>query len=120
MPGPSKARERVMNLSTGNGTGQPHRGQVGQTRYPVPPEADATPETRMPTVPHVRSVPDLNTVSQDTRMYASMFEPLNRSLEIFITKLSKSTVRGERSRRTLKRRIRWLHRYLDRSDEVAL
>ena len=36
-------------------------------------------------------------------MYASMFEPLNRSVEIFITKLSKSTERGERSRRTLKK-----------------
>ena len=35
-------------------------------------------------------------------MYASMFELLNRSLETFITKLSKSTERGERSRRTLK------------------
>ena len=32
-----------------------------------------------------------------------MFEPLNRSLETFITKLSKSTERGERSRRTLKK-----------------
>ena len=67
---------------------------------PVPPEADANPETRFPTVPQVRSVPDLITVSQDTTMYASMFEPLNRSLETFITKLSKSTERGERSRRT--------------------
>ena len=36
-------------------------------------------------------------------MYASMFEPLNRFLETFITKLSKSTERGERSRRTLKK-----------------
>ena len=36
-------------------------------------------------------------------MYASMFEPLNTSLETFITKLSKSTERGERSRRTLKK-----------------
>ena len=45
---------------------------------PVPPQADATPETRLPTVPQVRSVPDLTTVSQDTTMYASMFEPLNR------------------------------------------
>ena len=36
-------------------------------------------------------------------MYASMFESLNRSLETFITKLSKSTERGERSRRTLKK-----------------
>ena len=44
----------------------------------VPPEADATPETRFPTVPQVRSVPDLTTVSQDTTMYASMFEPLNK------------------------------------------
>ena len=35
-------------------------------------------------------------------MYASMFAPLNRSLEIFITKLSKSTERGEKSRKTLK------------------
>ena len=68
-----------------------------------PPEADATPETRLPTVPQVRSVPDLTTTSQDTTMYASMFEPLNRSLETFITKLSKSTERGERSRRTLKK-----------------
>ena len=70
---------------------------------PVPPETDATPETRLPTVPQVRSVPDLTTVSQDTTMYASMFEPINRSLETFITKLSKSTERGERSRRTLKK-----------------
>ena len=36
-------------------------------------------------------------------MYASMFEPLSRSLETFITKLSKSTERGERSRKTLKK-----------------
>ena len=70
---------------------------------PAPPEADATPETRLPTVPQVRSVPDLTTVSQDTTKYASMFEPLNRSLETFITKLSKSTERGERSRMTLKK-----------------
>ena len=72
-------------------------------RNPVPSEADATPETRLPTVPQVSSVPDLTTVSQDTTMYASMFEPLNRSLETFITKLSKSIERGERSRRTLKK-----------------
>ena len=70
---------------------------------PVPPEADATPETRLPTVPQVRLVLDLTTVSQDTTMYASMFELLNRSLETFITKLSKSTERGEMSRRTLKK-----------------
>ena len=72
---------------------------------PVAPETDATPETRLPTVPQVRSVPDLTTVSQDTTMYASMFEPLNWSLETFITKLSKSTERGERSRRTLEKPI---------------
>ena len=36
-------------------------------------------------------------------MYGSMFEPLNRSLEMFITKLSKSTAREERSRRSLKK-----------------
>ena len=70
---------------------------------PVPPEADATPDTRLPTVPQVRSVPDLTRVSQDTTRYASMFEPLNRSLETFITKLSKSIERRERSRMTLKK-----------------
>ena len=70
---------------------------------PVPPETDATPETRLPTVPQVRSVPDLTTVSQDTTMYASMFEPLKRSLETFITKLSKLTEKIERSRRTMKK-----------------
>ena len=95
---------------------------------PVPPEADATPETRLPFVPQVRSVPDLTTVSQDTAMYASMFEPLNRSLETNITKLSKSTERGERSREVkedtqkaevIHGRVRWLHLYLDRGDEVS-
>ena len=54
-------------------------------------------------MPQVRSVPDLTTVSQNTTMYVSMFEPLNRSLETFITKLSKSTERRERSRRALKK-----------------
>ena len=70
---------------------------------PVPPEVVAPPETRLPTVPQVRSVPDLTTVSQYTTMYASMFKPLNGSLETFITKLSNSTERGEKSRRTLKK-----------------
>ena len=32
VPEPSKVRERTTNLSTGSGPGQPHRGQVGQTR----------------------------------------------------------------------------------------
>ena len=40
---------------------------------PVPPEADATPETRLATVPQIRIVLDLTTVSQVTTMYASMF-----------------------------------------------
>ena len=67
----------------------------------VPPEADVTSGTRLPTVPQVRSLPDLSTVSQATTMYASMFELLNKSLETFITKLSKSTESGEKSRGTL-------------------
>ena len=101
VPEPSKARERTTNIETRSGQGQPRRGLAGQIqshRRQMP-----TPETRLPTVPQVSSVPDLTTVSQDTTMYASMFEPLNRSLETFITKLSKSTERGERSRRTLKK-----------------
>ena len=69
---------------------------------PVPLEADATSGTRLPSVPQARSVPYLTTISQDTTMYASMFVPLIRSLETFITKLSKITERGEKSRRTLK------------------
>ena len=100
-PEPSKAREETTNLGTRSGQGQSRR--VPGWTNPVPPEADATPETRLPTVPQVSSVPDLTTVSQDPTKYASMFEPLNRSLETFITKLSKSTERGERSRRTLKK-----------------
>ena len=119
----SNSRERSRHANVGDGTGNSARAQQGlRTKYeprnkerpraapqrpgwtnPVPPEADATPETRLPTMPKVSSVPDLTTVSQDTTMYASMFEPLNRSLETFITKLSKSTERGERSRRTLKK-----------------
>ena len=70
---------------------------------PVPAEADATSETRLPTVPQVRLVPDLTAVSQDTKMYASKFEPLNRSIKTLIIKLSKSTERGEKSRRTPKK-----------------
>ena len=131
----SNSRERSRHANVADGTGNNARAQQSsRTNYehrnkewpraapqrpgwtnPVPPEAEATPETRLPTVPQVSSVPDLTTVSQDTTMYASMFEPLNRSLETFITKLSKSTERGERSRRTLKKpksykgRVRWLH-----------
>ena len=95
MLGPSNVRERTTNLGIRIGQGSP--------LDPVTLEADATPEIRLPTVPQVRSVPDLTTVSQDTTMYASTFETLNRSLETFITKLSKSTERGERSKRTLKK-----------------
>ena len=119
----SNPRERSRQANDGDGTGN-YAGaqQDSRANYesrnrerpraapsrpvwtnPVPPETDATPETRLPTVPQVRSVPDLTTVSQDTTMYASMFEPLNGSLKTFITKLSKSTERGERSRRTLKK-----------------
>ena len=58
---------------------------------------------RLPTVPHVRSVTGLTTVSHGFTFYASMFEPLNRSRETFITKLSKSTETGERSQRSLKK-----------------
>ena len=36
-------------------------------------------------------------------MYASMFEPLNKAVETFITKFSKSTEGEDRSRRTLKK-----------------
>ena len=105
----SNPRERSRQANDGDGAGS-YAGaqQSSRTNYesrnrerpravpsrpgwtnPVPPEADANPETRLPTVPQVRSVPDLTTVSQDTTMYVSMFEPLNRSLETFITKLSK-------------------------------
>ena len=119
----SNQRERSRHANDEDGTGSNARTQQSSRRNyeprnkerlraapsrpgwtnPVPPEADATPETRLPTVPQVSSVPDLTTVSEDTTMYASMFEPLNRSLETLITKLSKSTERGERSRRTLKK-----------------
>ena len=119
----SNPRERSRHANDGDGTGSYARAQQSsRTNYepgnrerpraapsrpgwtkPVPPEADATPETRLPTVPQVSSMPDRTTVSHDTTMYASMFEPLNRSLETFITKLSKSTERGERSRGTLKK-----------------
>ena len=58
---------------------------------PTTPEADATSRARLPTGPQFRSVPDLTIVSHDNPIYASMFEPLERSLEAFITKFSKST-----------------------------
>ena len=59
-------------------------------------DAEATSPAHLPTMPQVRSVPDLNTVSQDTTLYASMFGFLNRSLEKFIAKLLMSAERGER------------------------
>ena len=70
---------------------------------PVASEADACPKTRLPTRPQIRSVPDLTTVSHDITIYAPMLEPLKRNLKTLITKLWKSTERGERPRRTLKK-----------------
>ena len=93
----SNPRERSRHANDGDGTGSNARAQQGSRTNYEPRNKER------PTVPQVSSVPDLTTVSQDTTMYASMFEPLNRSLETFITKLSKSTERGERSRRTLKK-----------------
>ena len=61
---------------------------------PAPPEQEATSGAQSPTMPQVRSMPYLTSVSQDTTMCASMFEPLNKFLGTFITKLSKSTERG--------------------------
>ena len=76
--------------------------RAGRTN-PAPPEKEATSGVQSPTMPQVRSVLDLTTVSQHTTMYASMFETLNRSLETVIITLSNSTERGERSRRTHKK-----------------
>ena len=45
-------------------------------------------------------------------MYASTFESLNRSSETFITRVSKSTERGERSRWNIKK----MKSYNDESD----
>ena len=70
---------------------------------PITSEADALSGARLPTMPHIRSVPDLTIVLHDTKMCASMSEPLNGSLERSMNKLSKSTERGEKSRRTLKK-----------------
>ena len=100
MPGPSQVRDRIANLIQWSDPGSPIEARLDK---PGPAGSGYTPETQLPTVPQVRSVPDLNTVSQDATIYASMFEPLNRSLETFITKLSKSTEKGEKSRRTLKK-----------------
>ena len=107
--GPSRGQEQILSQIIGRPRAAPSR--PGWTDL-VPSEADATSGTRLPTMPQVRSVPDLTTVSQNTTMYASMFEALNRSPEKFITKLSKSTERGEKSRRTLKKP----KSYKDKSD----
>ena len=75
--------------------GSPDEGRLNRSKY-------ARGET--PSRGHVvRSVPYFTTISHDTKIYASMFEPLNRSLETFFTKVSKSTKRGERSRMTLRK-----------------
>ena len=100
MQGPSRDQERVLNLTIGRPRAAPSR--AGWTN-PAPPEAVAPSGARLPTMTHVTSVPGLSTILQKTTMYASMFEPLNRYLETSIAKISKSTERGERSRRTLKK-----------------
>ena len=69
----------------------------------ITPEEDFSSGARLPTGPHVRSVPDLTIILHDTTINDSVFELLNGSLETFITKLSRSTERGEGSRRTLKK-----------------
>ena len=102
----SNPRERSRHANDGDGTGRNARAQQGsRTNYEPrnkerPRAAPSRPGWTNPVPPEADPVPP---VSQDTTMYASMFEPLNRSLETFITKLSKSTERGERSRRTLKK-----------------
>ena len=78
----SNPRQRSHHANDGDGTGSYARAQQSsRTNYEprnrerpraapsrpgwtnsVPPEADATPETRLPTVPQVSSVPDLTTV----------------------------------------------------------
>ena len=99
----SNPRERSHQANDGDGAGnyagvQQNSRANYEYRNREPPRTHATPETRLPTVPQVRLVPDLTMVSQESTMYASMFEPLNGSLETFNSKLSKSTERGERSR----------------------
>ena len=79
----SNPEDRTGQANDGDGGTQPCRGhQSSRSNYesrnrerpraapsrpgwtnPVPPEADATPETRLPTEPQVSSVPDLTTVS---------------------------------------------------------
>ena len=54
---------------------------------PVQPEVRASSGTHLPAMSHVRSVSDLTTVSHDATMNASIVEPLNKSLEAFITEL---------------------------------
>ena len=54
---------------------------------PIRPDVEAPSGAPLTLIPHARSIPDLTTVSHDTTRYASMFEPLNRSLKTFITKL---------------------------------
>ena len=90
-------RKQVLNLTKGRDLSR------ACWTDPIPPEAEAPSRARSPTVPHDRSVSVLTTVSHDTTIYASIFEPPSRSLETFITKLSKSTESRERSRRTLKK-----------------
>ena len=68
----------------------------------ITPEADATSGARLPTGPHVISVPDFTTVSHDTTVYASLVE-LQTGLLRRLLLNSRSLLRGERSRRTRKK-----------------
>ena len=92
--GPGQDLESALSLTIGRNPGSNESGHAG---------SGSDVGAQSSTMAQVRSVPHLTTISQDTTMYASMFEPLSRSLETFITKLSKSTERGERSRRALKK-----------------
>ena len=84
MHGPSRDLEPALSLTIGRDPGSPVGSKAGRTN-PAPPEAEATSGAQSPIMPQVRSMSDLSTISQDTTMYASMFQPLNRSLETFIT-----------------------------------
>ena len=98
----AESRSRTSFESNHNERPRAETSRADQTK-PAPPESEAMSVAQSPTLPQFRSRPDLTTVSQDTTINASMFEPLNRYLETFITKLSKSSEREERPRRTLKK-----------------
>ena len=128
-------RERSRHANDGDGTGSNARAQQSsRTNYeprnkerpraapsrpgwtnPVPREADATPETRLPTVPQVSSVPDLTTVSQDTTMYASMFlasEQISRNIHhqtLEVNRERREVKKDTEKAEVIQRRVRRLH-----------